>query len=333
MATMTTAKNLSSSYVLSLVAAFSWLVVESTAAAQEPAPEPEASTEPAPSEKPADAPAVEEPVAEPAPAPVAPAPAVAPVEQFKEKAVSTSDAPAENQTTWTLSAGGILNTGNTRSIAASLASRFLVQRSRNMVSGDLQIAYGEASLRDDNGDFGPYQKNTENYNAQARYDRFLTDWDALFLAGRFRSDQFAGIDSRIQGQLGYLRELYKQLNQRLWGEVGYDLTLDNFHPDPLLDPDTGVELDGTQTVHSARLFLGYDNHVTKTLTFLTGVEGLFDVEDRDNVRIQSITEISSDIADNLQFGLNFTLRFDNVPVAGAEKLDTLTTLNLIYSLL
>jgi len=244
-------------------------------------------------------------------------------------------APTTDETVWTVQAGGILNTGNTRSVSLSGGSRLSLKRSRNVFAAAITATYGTASLRDPTtNEFGDYVNNSENVTGMARYDRFLTEMDALFVSVGALHDPFAGLDVRLQGQAGYLRNFFKQSEgkHRFWGEIGYDLTYDNFDPDPLLDED-GNRLDGSQVVHSGRVFLGYDNHVNENVTFLTGVETLIDVQDIDNVRLNSVSELRSKISGKLQLGLQFSLRFDNVPVEGTEKLDTTTTLNLLYSLL
>ena len=257
-----------------------------------------------------------------------------PPAQHTEHVAEPAPPPAD-ETVWTLQAGGILNTGNTRSLSVSGGSRLSLKRSRNVFAAELTATYGTASLRDPTtGEFGNYVHSSENVTGKARYDRFLTEMDALFLSVGALHDPFAGLDVRMQLQAGYLRNFFKlcEGKHRFWGEVGYDLTYDDFDPDPLLDAD-GNRLDGTQVVHSGRAFLGYDNHVNENVTFLTGVEALIDVEDIDNVRLNSVSELRSKISGKLQLGVQFALRFDNVPVEGTEKLDTTTTLNLLYSLL
>jgi putative salt-induced outer membrane protein YdiY len=244
-------------------------------------------------------------------------------------------APSTDETIWTVQAGGILNTGNTRSLSLSGGSRLSLKRARNVFAAAITATYGTASLRDPTtNEFGDYVNSSENVTGSARYDRFLSEMDALFVSVGALHDPFAGLDIRMQGQAGYLRNFFKysEGKHRFWGEVGYDLTYDNFEPDPLLDAD-GNRLDGSQVIHSGRLFVGYDNHVNENVTFLTGVEALLDVQDVDNLRLNSVSELRSKISGKLQLGLQFSLRFDNVPVEGTEKLDTTTTLNLLYSLL
>lgn len=244
-------------------------------------------------------------------------------------------APSTDETAWSVALGGVLATGNTRSFALTGGSKLALKRSRNVFAAEVAGNYGTASVRDaTTGEFGDSVTSARNVSGKARYDRFFTDMDAAFLSAGLLHDRFAGLDSRVQGQIGYLRNIFKlcEGKHRLWGEIGYDLTLDDFDPDPLLDPD-GNELDGTQVLHSARVFFGYDNHVTENVTFLTGLETLLDVEDIDNVRLASVSELRSKLGGKLQLGVTFALRFDNVPVQGTEELDTTTTLNLLYSLL
>lgn len=256
-----------------------------------------------------------------------------PVAQHAEHV--TDAAPPDDTAAWTVQLGAVLNTGNTRSFAINGGSKLAIKRSQNVFAAEVMGTYGTSSVRDaTTGEFNDYVVSAENITGKARYDRFFTEMDAAFLSIGFLRDPFAGLDSRFQGQVGYLRNIFKwcEGKHRLWGEVGYDLTLDNFEPDPLLDAD-GNELPGTATLHSARVFFGYDNHLNENLTFLTGVESLFDVQDGSNIRLNSVSELRAKIAAKLQLSVQFSLRFDNVPVEGADKTDTTTTLNLIYSLI
>jgi len=90
---------------------------------------------------------------------------------------------------------------------------------------------------------------------------------------------------------------------------------------------------GDDVIHSARLFLGYDNKLNAVLTYVGGLEGLLNVEEPKDTRIAFDNALRSAIATNLQLELKFTLLFDNVPVLGAEKVDTQTLVNLIYNLI
>lgn len=241
-----------------------------------------------------------------------------------------ADAPADDSV-FTLSLGGTANTGNTRSVAIAAGTSLVLRRGPHQFSAGGQWTYGRASIRTA-GVFGPWQGNADNLNGRVRYDYFLTDDDALYAVAAARRDHFAGLDSRIQIQAGYARNFFNAEKHRFWGEAGYDVTLDNFFPNPLLDPMTMQVLDNTGVFHSARVFVGYDNHLSDQWSFNSGLEGLIDVQTVENVRINWLNELGLTIVDGLAAKLQYTLRFDNLPVVGTGKLDTITIVNLTYTL-
>ena len=233
---------------------------------------------------------------------------------------------------WTVGLGGTLNTGNTRTFAFSTNSHFQLKRSEHQLTMDVTGIYGLAALRDDTtGDFTGWNPNAGNVFGQVRYDYFLTPNDAIVAAVQARHDRFAGLELRFQGQLGYLRNFVNEESHRFWGEAGYDLTYDDFFFEQarlMMLPAP----DASQVVHSARVFLGYDNHLNEAVTFLTGVEALFDFQDASNVRLNVISELRSKLGANFQVSLQHTLRFDGVPPEGKATLDNILVVNLVYSL-
>lgn len=265
--------------------------------------------------------------------------------------------PSEDLTTWGLSAGAVISTGNTRSWTANAGTNFRLVRGRSSVGLEWAFNYGRANLAGDAPDRG-YVDTVRNSNAKLRYDFFLTPMDALFAATAHRWDTFAGLDTRLQLQAGYLRNFLKEENHRAWGEVGYDMTFDNFDPeavqdpsrsaDPMCDPalvpfvsdrrENGCFLDGTQVVHAARIFLGYENALNENVRFLTGLETLLNFQEIEDLRLNFDAALRSTIAGSLQVEIKFKLLFDNVPAVRAdgtdfEKLDTTTTISLIYTLI
>lgn len=257
-------------------------------------------------------------------------------EQLTEK--FKDGAPQEDDITLRLSAGASLNTGNTRSFQANGGGDFDLMRGMNAVSAMFNFTYGIAVLDRANDD---YERTAANLNSKARYDRFVTLDDSFFAAAVFRRDRFAGLDARVQGQVGYMRNFFRRPRNRLWGEGGYDLTYDNFDPDPLVNPETGAPLlkpDGTpadqsQIVHAGRLFLGYQNQINTAVTFKGGVESLFNILEGEDIRVNGMASVASKLAGDFQLELRFLAQFDNVPVPGARKLDTISQVNVIYSLL
>jgi len=240
----------------------------------------------------------------------------------------------EDVTTLNASLGGQLNTGNTEAWQLNAGSAFALVRDRHGLALNMDFSYGRANVADDDAD--ELVDTIRNLRTKARYDLFLTPMDALFAASAYRWDTFAGLDARVQGQLGYMRNLFKETDHRFWAELGYDLTYDNYDPDPLLldaaDPMSAV-LPGDEVVHSVRGFLGYDNQLSATVTFLTGLEGLFNVEETKDVRVNWDNALRSSISGSFQLEMKFSLQLDTEPVPGKEKVDTATTLTLIYTLI
>ncbi len=264
-----------------------------------------------------------------------------PAPKFDEKVAEK--APNDDATALSASLGGTLNTGNTRTWQLNLGSDLLLVRMPHAFTAMVVFAYGQADLPNDGQK--KLQTTIKNLRSKARYDFFLTRMDALFAAAVFRWDQLAGLDARVQGELGYLRYFYRTDKHRFWGEAGYDLTYDNYHPlpnpdfmldamgnpvDPSVSPLTP---DTTKITHSGRLFVGYDNRLTEAVTYLGGAEALLDVQHARNVRVNVDNAVRSKLGGNFQLELRSSLQFANVPAPGARKLDTQSMINLIYNLI
>lgn len=253
-------------------------------------------------------------------------------EQFQEKATKPSEKPKEKALQWTASLGAVLSLGNTKSWTVSGGTSFRLVRGIHAFHATGAINYGQADLP---GDTRGYVNTARNINLKARYDIFFTPMDAAFVGIVYRWDTFAGLDARVQGQVGYLRNFYKSKDgkQRFWGEAGYDITYDNYYPNPLIDPTTMAVLDNTAIVHSARFFLGYDNHLNDAVTLLTGVETLLDMQDAADVRVNWNATLTSKVAKILSVQLAMAVLFDNVPVPTKEKTDFTSQLNLVFQLI
>jgi putative salt-induced outer membrane protein YdiY len=252
-------------------------------------------------------------------------------------------APKENTTTLSALLGGTLNTGNTEAWSTNVGADFLMVRMPSQLAASVAFAFGRANPPTDNED--KYQTTVKNLRSRLRYDHFLTRMDALFAGTAFRWDPFAGIDARVQGEVGYARYFLKTDVHRFWAEAGYDLTFDDYHPLP--NPDFMLDDDGdpvdpsvpeftpdtTEVTHSARVFVGYDNRLNEAVTYLGGIEVLMNVEQPRDTRVNMDNALRSKIGGNFSLELKLSFQFDNVPVPGAEKLDTQTLGSLIYNLI
>ena len=298
-----------------------------TASAQEATPEEDSASAPAPTPPPESAPLA------------APPPTVAPPAQLTE--TLTDQAPDEDRLNLAISGGGIFQTGNTELLQFTAGSRFELVRDIHSFTAtvDWVLALGQGYSLD--------TPTAHNLNARARYDVFFTPMDAIFAAALVRQDVFAGLSPRVQGQVGYLRNLFKDVVHedpdttrihRLWVEAGFDATYENYDYTTLDRvnetaapiPDLRLEDD---FIPAARVFAGYSNDLNKNVSFITGLEALLSVEDPDDFRLNWESALVAQLMGNLSAEVKFRLYLDTLPAAGARKLDTITNFNLVYTIL
>lgn len=266
-----------------------------------------------------------------------------PVESQHAERVATEPGD-ENDVRLALTASSALTYGNARTLAINLGADLVVRLDQHALTAQLAWVYGLASLRDPmTNEFGDWVDSTNNLTWRLRYDLFLTRDDALFLVHRGRRDPFAALRPRLGFQLGYARSLFREDKHRLWVEVGYDFTYDRFgsRPLPVGTDQAGMPIESTdRTLHSLRLFLGYENRLNEVLTYVTGFEGLMRFDRPEHWRFEWINQLRSKLADWLQISLDLTGRLDSLPPGQVEAwneapnqptqmLDVLVTLNFV----
>lgn len=278
--------------------------------------------------------------------PVAAQPAVT---QHTE-AVAERAAETEDETTWNLAAGANISTGNTRARNFNAGTDFYVLRGMHALSFRTAFVFGQADV-DGSGGEG-YEINSRNLNSRMRYDLFLTDNDALFVAVAHRWDTFAGLQTRVQLQAGYLRNLIKNESTRAWIEAGYDYTFDNRRNSEnqrviCSEADVALMTGGCtrvvrnfQDIHALRLFYGATHAFNENVSMATGLEFLINLNelqggeaDRfEDIRLNWEASLNARLIENLAIELKFRMQYDRVPAA-TQEVDTNTLISLIYSLL
>jgi putative salt-induced outer membrane protein len=234
-----------------------------------------------------------------------------------------------HETTGKLTAGGMFATGNARSLAVTGGGSVRVRRGSDQYSADLAINYGRSAASADED----IETTVENYQARVRYDRFLSKRWALFAQLTGRRDRFQQLDLRTNFDPGAAYYFLIQETQHLTFEAGYDLQYDIRNTDSMKEAAAaGAPLDATAVRHAARVAIGYDNSINEHVTFETDLEYLQAFEPTEAFRINWITYLSAKISTNFAVAAGFTLRYDNYPLPGVQKLDTLTTMNLVYNL-
>ena len=285
--------------------------------------------------------------------------------------VATAGVPAADVTHATeldLSAGGLFNSGNARTMAMTAGGRFRIRRKAHEFSAGLAGNYGRASVPDADG-ASVSRATAGNVQGRLRYDWFFHPRISLFGMATTRYDPFLGLSARVRADPGLAFFAIQEAKHKLWGEVGYDFqydlrrTYDGVRQDcqrggvtvqchVLAVPNvplstSALVVDRTLAVHSMRLFAGYLNHLGELVTFTTGLEyiqALSPLKSSDTdppkpgdpisprVRLWVNWDAALTVAvrKNLAFATTFTLRHDNAPLPGVRRLDTITAVTLTY---
>ncbi|MCA9529571.1 MAG: DUF481 domain-containing protein [Myxococcales bacterium] len=246
---------------------------------------------------------------------------------------------SDDKTTWTLGAGGVLNTGNTQSWSVNAGSAFGLVRGPHQFTANAAFNYGQANAPDDTPDKG-YQDTVKNLNLDGRYDYYFTKRDAVWVAAAERWDTFANFDTQFRAEGGYLRVLCKTANHSLTLRLGYSYTYELYHT-PLVDKtDMTTVLGDHQSIHGALFAFDSTHKISDDLQALAGFQLIDNLNDLDikqakagrDVRIDFHAEMTAKLMKKLSGSVRFQLLYDRVP-ASAKKLDTATTVNLLYTLL
>jgi putative salt-induced outer membrane protein YdiY len=284
--------------------------------------------------------------------------------------IATAAAKADDVTHATeleLSAGGLFNSGNARSLALTAGGRFRIRRKIHEFSVGLAGNYGRASLTDPDGTSAS-RPTAGNVQGRLRYDVFFHPRVSFFTMGTVRHDPFLGLAARMRLDPGFAFFAVQEAKHRLWAEVGYDFQYDVRRVyDVRQECERGGVLiqcyalavqnvpvqqsaliaDNRLAVHSMRLFAGYVNQLSEIVTFTTGLEyiqGLSPLKSSDvdpptpddpvvprtRLWVNWDAAITVQVRKNLGFATTFTLRHDNAPLPGVRRLDTITAVSLTY---
>jgi hypothetical protein len=255
-------------------------------------------------------------------------------------------------------AGVIITSGNSRTTTASAGATASRKAGGNKFSADASAAYARSDIllplvdADMSGfieedEILRGEATTTNFwLVRARYDRFLTKNNSVFLAARIGADEPAGKELSVGGQAGYSRQLAKTAIHELVVEGGYDFTRESF------------EAGGDLSIHSLRLFAGYRGTLSAATGFEAAFENLLNLNTEDgpggeridplqDARINARVALTTRLSTKISFRFSFQTRFDNVPaplppgpvpyadgfVPLADEIDTMTEVALIVNIL
>lgn len=252
---------------------------------------------------------------------------------------TVTEAPPTDVTEAEVSAGGLLSTGNARAGSITAAGRFLLRRRNHQFSAAVAGNYGRAAANAQ----ADVETTVSNVQGLVRYDYFAHRRLSLFVMLTPRHDTFQGLNLRLNVDPGLAVYILEDLRNRLWVEAGYDFQYE-------LRTDEAIRVknaDGTdfqdvngrtisdesereRFTHAVRLFGGYRNNINERVTFGTSLEYLQSVLQARRYRINWDTALSANLVQRLAIALTFTVRLDNDPAPGIQKVDTITAASLIY---
>ncbi len=249
--------------------------------------------------------------------------------------------PETDITSFDLSFGGIFNTGNARSLAVTGLTKFQIRRKIHQFTAAAAGNYGRAALavRDDETtadvNEGRIVDTVANVQGQLRYDVFFHPRFAAFLMTTARHDKFQGLDLRLNIDPGVAMYAIMEEKHKLWFEVGYDFQFDLRNEAGRDAAEaTGAERPSKTLVnHAARLFAGYTNNLSKHVTFDTGFEYLQSVIVGQRFRFNWVNALSVSLTERFSLASTFTMRYENRPLPGVVRLDTITSLLLSVRLI
>lgn len=240
----------------------------------------------------------------------------------------------KDATELSVSAGGLSAGGNSKLLALTTAEKFRIRRGMNQFALLAAANYGR--IGDSSGNA---QTTVDNQQGKIRYDRFLAPHFSAFLGLQARRDRFQGLDLRLQIDPGLAYYFVEEKSQQFWLEGGYDYLHDVRRDDALVDANGAPILDSdgnalakTKSVHSGRLFAGYNNQISEGVSIVFGVEYLAALTDTTFWKLNGDAMVTSKLGKHFALATAFSFRYDHAPLPGKEKLDEVTSLNLVWSL-
>ncbi len=273
----------------------------------------------------------------------------------KAEDAKVSDKEKAVEWTGTAEAGAIFTTGNSETTTLTAGGKVSRKAGHDRVSLEATAAYARSGIRtiDDKNGNGTIDNlgeitteqttSTEMVAGKARYDRFLTEHNSLFVAALASRDIPAGKEFVFGGQLGYMRQLYKTEKSEVTGEFGYDFSRE--------DLTAGNSL----SIHSMRIFVGAKASPSEGVDVDGSVEALSNLNELDlptgadgsafmDTRINGHVGVTAKIGKRLAVQTAIDAKYDNRPgpmnvknladgfVPAATKLDMIMKASLIYTL-
>ena len=212
-------------------------------------------------------------------------------------------------------AGAIFTTGNTESLSATGNSFTLYRVKRFENKWRLGFYFNKV----DSNNANPTATGTiANYiYGFYRLDYYFLQRTTFFVGGGGYVDEIKGIDLAANAFAGISHYWLRTPKYSLNTALGYDYTHeDRVFPAPSVD------------IHAILFSISYQHQFKDYLGFAQNVIVLENGGNGRDVRVNSDTELKVDLTKHFGLVFGFHLRFDNEPVPGFEKLDTISDISL-----
>lgn len=275
------------------------------------------------------------------------------VKKEAERAAKKKDA------VWQASAqaGLLMTTGNAQQTTISSGFRASRKEGKNKVQLELGGAFARSTIflaADENGNgFVDEAEITrvsktasQSWLVKSRYDRFLDARNALYTSASISADEPAGRILIGSGQLGYSRIMVETKVHQITLESGYDFSYEDLSGNAR-----------SVSIHSWRVFAGYQGKLSKDTSLEASTEGLFNLNELttsfgpvyafEDTRFSNQVSLTTRIYSDLSFRFSFQSKYDNFPAPRpnldlpyapgftpfANKLDTRTEAAIIVNFL
>ncbi len=285
--------------------------------------------------------------------------------------------PAIDSTNVGISAGGQYAAGNSQLGAATASGKFDIRRGNNAFGASILGNYSRAFVTPPAmatapgapavaGVPGSWQTATENLQGKLRYDRYFNDNISIFLQLTGTHDAFQGITFRFNADPGAKFLAINTAATKLWGEVGYDFQYDQNYvaADGIEQAGSGGTLLNPQgfayviksgdTIHSTRLFAGFQEAFNKDVTLSLGIEYLQGIGGSGGgtppfpanfgptnaipvsigltaARLNGNALLAANVGAGFSIGVGLTGKYNSEPLPGKLHYDSTGTLSLIYA--
>lgn len=225
-------------------------------------------------------------------------------------AFANEQAP-QQQKSWSADAelGGTITTGNTETstIKAKINAVHSIIDWKNQYFAD--VLYSE----DEDG------KTASRWKIGAKGNYILDDVSSIFVLADHEQDQFSDYDSVSSFATGYSRRIFRNDTSFLDGDIGPGMKFFDLKQGP--SEKTGI----------LHIGLTYQNKLSDTSTFTQSIVSDVAFEAEKSSLTRSETSITANIVGELAMKIGFIVRHDNYPGLDKEKIDTETTITLLYS--